>query len=521
MNKPTLTPDEALRKAGKLAARGDAARAATLLNAVLQRDPGNKKARKALRALQANTRAALSEADFQRVRQLMRPGSYDAARSEVRRLCRLHPEQPALHNLRGAILARLGDTEDAVRAFRTALEQEPRYSEALGNLACVLTDREQHDEALACYRELAQRRHLDADGYIGLGRALRAARRFEEAADAYRRSIALRPINVDAYNNLGNTLNELGRHQEAIEAYESALGIDAGHRETLLNYAQSLLGLGRLHAALSMFTDYLKLEPRNTTALRGLAGVLMTLKQRTAAAERYEELLRIDPDDRVARHMLAALSHRPVPQEADPAYARAVFEGYAARFEKHLTQTLEYRLPERIPELLQALDGEDAWYDRALDIGCGTGLVGAQIRSFCSELVGIDIAAAMLAKAQEKAVYDELLVDDVSSWLARTPTRFDLILVAEVVIYIGALNAFLEACFSHTRPGGRLLLSTEQIAEGRYTLRDSGRYAHSAAYVNEQAAKAGYGVASTHTVNLRKEAGEWLEGGVFILTRPA
>ncbi len=518
MSNSSLTPDEAINKAGKLASRGDASQAIGLLNAVLTQNPANKKAKKALRALQSTSDAPLSESDFRRVHQLMERGHFDAARAEAQRLCRRYPSQPALHNLLAVILVRLDERDVAVKELQTALAIEPHYSEALGNLASVLADLERYEEALNAYQELARRNHLDADGYLGLGRALRGAKRTEEAVEAYRRSIKLRPINVDAYNNLGNVLNDLGRHDEAVEAYESALGIDRQHPKALLNYAQSLLGLRRSNAALGIFADFLKLNPRNTVALKGMASALMRLEQRTAAAEKYEQLLQIDPQDHVARHMLAALGDKRL-DHADPAYARNVFEDYAARFDKHLTETLEYNLPQRIPGMLQELDGEDAWYEKALDLGCGTGLVGVEIRSFCSELVGLDVAQAMVTKAQEKAVYDELFVNDIMSWFQSTNDAFNLIICAEVVVYIGGLTDLFQACYRHTAAGGRLLLSTEQIPDGEFVLRDSGRYAHSAAYVQAQAEKAGFRLSTHKTINLRKEKGAWLEGGVFILDR--
>ena len=43
-----------------------------------------------------------------------------------------------------------------------------------------------------------------------------------------------------------------------------------------------------------------------------------------------------------------------------------------------------------------------------LDIGCGTGLVGAQVRDLAGRLDGVDLSPAMLEKAKIKGVYDGL-----------------------------------------------------------------------------------------------------------------
>ena len=40
-----------------------------------------------------------------------------------------------------------------------------------------------------------------------------------------------------------------------------------------------------------------------------------------------------------------------------------------------------------------------------MDLGCGTGLFGMEIKQFCEHLEGIDLSEKMLHKAKEKNVY--------------------------------------------------------------------------------------------------------------------
>ena len=132
-----LSIDEALKAAEKAARRGDSEQAKRLYHQILAHAPQHKKARKALKALQGDggrARAPLSAADFQRVEALRRsnPG---AARSEIARLCRLHPQQPALHNFQGVLLSEAGEHGAAADAFQRALALEPGFTEALNNLA--------------------------------------------------------------------------------------------------------------------------------------------------------------------------------------------------------------------------------------------------------------------------------------------------------------------------------------------------------------------------------------------------
>lgn len=302
-----LTRDEALKKAARLADKGDAAAAMALYNSVLARDPGNKKAKKALCALQSDQATTLTQADFQRVDRLLRNERTDAARAETQRLLRLHPRQAALHNLLGVILVRLGDREAAVEALQNAIGVDPHFDDALYNLASVLAELGHYARALACYEELIKRGRASPELYNGLGLALRGARRFDDAAAAFQRARKLRPLYPDALNNLGNTFNDLGRHDDAIQAYEAALDIKPQHRLARLNLVRSLITVKRHAAALPLLAEMRRLTT-DPEVLRLYAEALRNLGQRTAAIEIYRELLAKNPDDRVARHQLDALS---------------------------------------------------------------------------------------------------------------------------------------------------------------------------------------------------------------------
>lgn len=519
MSSPKLTLDEAMQRASRLAEKGQIREAAQLYQQVLNARPDHKKARKALRALQgrAPARAQLTQADFERVAALVQANKLDAAKTEIQRLCHLHPEQPALHNLQGVILKRRGEGDAALAAFQEALRLEPAFAEALNNLGATLSEQKRYREALGCYQELVNRGQADAEVYANLARALRGAGQRDNAEEALRRAIRLRPLYPDAYNDLGNLLNDEGRHEEAIEAYQQALQMKPQHKAALGNLARSYSAMQRHVPAMEAFRALLEIAPQDVAALRGLAQSLAAVGQRTAAIERYEEVLQKDPNDGVSRHLLTAL-RGDTPQAAAPGYAKAVFESYAANFEKHLTASLEYGLPQRIPALLEQLDGEDAWYPKAIDLGCGTGLVGTQVRSYCEMLLGVDVAEAMLEKAREKAVYDQLLAGDIEAVMLAQTDRFDLVVCADVLVYLGDLLPLFQAVQSRCNRGASFVVSTELLEDGDYRLLPSGRFAHGDDYVRRCADAAGLSVRHSDHIPLRKERGDWLTGGLYVLS---
>ena len=108
------------------------------------------------------------------------------------------------------------------------------------------------------------------------------------------------------------------------------------------------------------------------------------------------------------RHMLSALTgnkNETAPRE----YVENLFDGYSKKFETSLVDTLEYKTPKLIRDILiKPIDGKIL--GSVLDLGCGTGLLGPEVRRHCSQLEGIDLSSKMLKFAKQKNVYDKLIV---------------------------------------------------------------------------------------------------------------
>ena len=147
---------------------------------------------------------------------------------------------------------------------------------------------------------------------------------------------------------------------------------------------------------------------------------------------------------------LSVLGERAQPDQPPVAYVEQLFDDYAGHFEEALVEKLNYRVPERLKDLILRHGPQS--YDCAIDLGCGTGLLGVEIADFVARLEGYDLSLNMLAKAEEKAIYDHLSQADLSRGPAETrffdggllPRRADLVAAADVVMYLGDLeNLFL------------------------------------------------------------------------------
>ena len=103
----------------------------------------------------------------------------------------------------------------------------------------------------------------------------------------------------------------------------------------------------------------------------------------------------------------------------------------------------------------------------ALDLGCGTGLMGERLRPFCDRLEGFDISAEMLRKARAKSVYDRLEKADLQTFSYDGP-KADLVTAADVFMYVGALDGIVKTVAGLLAEDGLFAFSVEKLAgDGR------------------------------------------------------
>ena len=243
-----------------------------------------------------------------------------------------------------------------------------------------------------------------------------------------------------------------------------------------------------------------------------------------AAIAAWRRLEALD-DDGVfgARLKLAAHDAGPAGEGTAVGYVEALFDQYAPQFEQSLVGKLGYR----VPDLLDGLVAEEmarlglAGFERALDLGCGTGLVGERLRARVAHLEGVDISAAMIAETARKGIYDSLAKAELVATLNARRADVDLVTAADVLIYCGALQPVLTALMPAMRPGGLVAFSLEaHEGEEALFLRPSLRYAHGIRATREALVVAGLEVLRFETAVLRFDRGAPITGILVVARKP-
>lgn len=273
---------------------------------------------------------------------------------------------------------------------------------------------------------------------------------------------------------------------------------------------------GRLLEAEAAYRRILLQEPRNADALNFLGMLTCQTGNPHAAAELLERSVESDPTNPMALHLLAASTGEGTPARANDGYIRQLFDDFAASFDENL-QALRYRAPELIADRLTSELAAHARHD-ILDAGCGTGLCGPLLRPRARRLIGVDLSAGMVEKAQARGVYDELVVEELSHFMRGRPRSFDVVASADTLVYFGALEEPLAAARQCLRPAGVLTFTVERLdpseSSERYRLRPHGRYSHCDDYLRSAVKAAGFGRVVLEPAVLRRERGADVAGVV-------
>jgi predicted TPR repeat methyltransferase len=135
-------------------------------------------------------------------------------------------------------------------------------------------------------------------------------------------------------------------------------------------------------------------------------------------------------------------------------------------------------------------------------------------------LSGLDLSARMLAKAGELGVYDELVHAEGVDYLDATDTRFDLVLAADVFIYIGDLRPMFAAVAARMERGVFCFsVETLEAGGGDFGLLPSLRYAHAEAYLQRLASEHGFELLDTRERPVREEQRHAVAGLFVYLAR--
>ena len=278
---------------------------------------------------------------------------------------------------------------------------------------------------------------------------------------------------------------------------------------------------GDRSAAADLLMQALERAPNFASAWFALGEIRAQGGDRDGAVDAFRAALTADPRDRHgAALQLARLGVGEPGEVMTPGYVRSLFDQYAANFDEALVKGLGYRGPQLLREALRAVAARRHRlfrFARALDLGCGTGLVGEALRECCDTIVGVDVSPAMAAAARRKGIYADVAVGDMVDFITSQPEgSFDLVVAGDALVYIADLAPVCRAVARALAPYGLFAFTLETHPGSGVVLGEKLRYAHGADHVRAALNGAGLLPLVLEPASTRRENGVPVPGLLVI-----
>ena len=256
---------------------------------------------------------------------------------------------PGLMRNIGLAALKLGNNEEAVRAFRLAIDQDPKDSSARAMLAICLYSAHQYAEAAKAFGDVGDGVYRDPrmayawafslarsndpkqtievlnkltaqplpkEMWMATGDLYTQVDDQQDALRCFLKVIELDPTMERAHHFAGVALIRLGRPSEAIPEFQAELKLTPDDPDTQYNLAYALLETSQKDQALALLRTLIAAHPDHAQAQYQLGKELLVSGDKDEAIQHLEIAARLDPGDDYIHYQLQA-AYRKAGRTAD------------------------------------------------------------------------------------------------------------------------------------------------------------------------------------------------------------
>jgi cytochrome c-type biogenesis protein CcmH/NrfG len=192
----------------------------------------------------------------EKIKPTSEPKSQSSAEIEaIRKLVAISPEEAGGWDQLGQSLYKAGQYDEAIQAFRKALELKPGVAEVIASLGVALktkgemTEYEKMVQSLATVNPKMARDLMDfSPGKTSSAESLSApvqsaplsVDRESGEVSALRKMVEIDPRDSVSWNQLGKALYQVGKYQESVEALDRSLALRPDVEEVVVNLGVAL-----------------------------------------------------------------------------------------------------------------------------------------------------------------------------------------------------------------------------------------------------------------------------------------
>lgn len=184
-------------------------------------------------------------------------------------------EKGEYHKMIGNCMSRLGQSSDAERAYKKALELSPASDEVQSNLGSLYLEQGQVTEAKRCYQD----------------------------------SIASNPGNDKAWVGLGLCCVAEGDKESAHEAFARSLEKNLRNSTAVFHLVKCAYEIKKYSTAEKMLANYVEIAPVSASLLYSLAGLQFHVGKKREATQTAKRILQLKADHQGARDLLKRIDN--------------------------------------------------------------------------------------------------------------------------------------------------------------------------------------------------------------------
>lgn len=187
-------------------------------------------------------------------------------------------DAPHAYSSRGMFHAAMGDFDEAIADYTTALQRDKDKEDfsPLLNRAAVYMTLQRFTDAIADYDEVIRRKPEMASAYQQRAVAHKLSGQLEKAVADFDHAIRLSPKNVSALMSRGFVHFQQSDHQRAVEDFAAVIEIEPRAAAAYNNRGYNLQQLGKSTEALADYNRAIELAPDYALAYQNKAWLLIT-----------------------------------------------------------------------------------------------------------------------------------------------------------------------------------------------------------------------------------------------------
>ena len=224
---------------------------------------------------------------------------YESAETILKQVLSQTKRYADVQNMMGVIQHTEGRFSAAIQHFKKAIEINPRYTEAIMNLAVLYNDLGQYKDAKKLYDQLKKNPKVKdqniepvlrgklSNMHMQVGDIYRSTGAHKLAIDEYDKALKLNPAYVDIRTKLGQSLRENGQVTKAVKELKSALKTKTGYAPARVQLGLAYYTQGKMNDAKKEWKTALNKDPDNDYAKMYLR--LMTAMENSPAAPKRKK----------------------------------------------------------------------------------------------------------------------------------------------------------------------------------------------------------------------------------------